>query len=125
MGKTSKGRVVYGRKPHLFTYRDVLRIIRQVDPSTRPPIGGPEEFGQVAAALLAVFADLVSLVKDPTVDTPAEMLEQVLVELVVAIVGLLSHVVEKTGRRLQRVLDLLARGLSMFQVPGGSNGEAD
>ena len=109
MGKTSFGRVVYNRKPHLFSYKDVLRIIRKVDPSDQATPGGPEQFAQVAAALLAVFADLVAMVKDPLVDTPAEMLEQVLVELVIAIVGLLSHVVEKTGRRLQRVLDLMKR----------------
>jgi type II secretory pathway component PulC len=103
---TSKGRVVYERKPHLFTYRDVLRIVRKVEPSVSP---GPAEFTQVAAALIAVFADLVAAVKDPKVDTPTEMLEQVLIEVLILVLDLLSFVVEKTGRRLQRVIDLIQK----------------
>ena len=109
MGISTRGRVVYDRKPHLFTYKDVLRIIRKVDPSERPPAAGPEEFALVAAALLAVFADLVSAVKNPQYETPTEILEQVLLEVVEAVVGLLSHVVEKTGRRLQRVIELVKK----------------
>ena len=106
MGYTSKGRVVYDRKPHLFTYRDVLRIVRQVEPSSG---AGLQEFAQITAALLAVFADMVQAVLDPNVDTPVEMLEQVLIEVLVQVVKLLSHVVEKTGTRLQRVIDLIRR----------------
>jgi len=33
MPTTRTGRIVYRRRPHLFHYRDVLRIVRQVEPA--------------------------------------------------------------------------------------------
>ncbi len=104
MPKTSKGRVVYERKVHLFTYKDVLRIIRKVDPRITP-LEGPEEILQIVAALLAVFEDLLLSMEDPEVDTPDAMLEQIALQVLGAVFRLMSIVAEKTGKRLSAVID--------------------
>jgi hypothetical protein len=103
---TSKGRVVYERKTHLFTYKDVLRIIRKVDPATAPDEGAIQEAGAIAAAGIAVLEDMVrvfiGLDKDQ-VSTPD--LEDAVLQLLVVLLRLLSYMPQLAGRFLQRVLD--------------------
>lgn len=60
MPTTSKGRIVYARKPHLFRYRDILRIVRIVEPIDVWKAGLtelPEMFG----SMLAIEADMLSV----------------------------------------------------------------
>lgn len=54
---TTKGRIVYRRAPHLFTYRDVNRIVRQVRPKR-------EEAADVYFTMLRAVEDLSSIVGD-------------------------------------------------------------
>ena len=106
MPNTSRGRVVYERKPHLFTYKDVLRIIRKVDPATAPDEGPIQEAGAIAAAAVAVLEDMVrvfiSLDKDQ-VSSPD--IEDAVLQILVVLLRLLSYLPQLAGKFLQRVID--------------------
>ena len=62
MAKTTRGRVVYGRKPHLFTYKDVLRVVRTVEISDDPE-KRIENIGWALAAAVAAISDMVRAIE--------------------------------------------------------------
>ncbi len=106
MVTTSKGRVVYERKPHLFTYKDVLRIIRKVDPATAPDEGRIQEAGAILAAAIAVLDDLVrvfiALGKDQV--NPLDY-EDAFLHLLSVFLKVLSYLPQLAGKFFQRVID--------------------
>ena len=53
---------MYNRKPHLFTYKDVLRIIKVVEPE-KTPDKGLEEFLAARAALFQLQADILKMLE--------------------------------------------------------------
>lgn len=56
---TSKGRVVYDRKEHKFTYRDVARIVRKIAATQSfPPTF--KEMGEIEDALRGIYHDYLS-----------------------------------------------------------------
>lgn len=57
MGKTQLGRVVYDRKTHFFTYADIVRIARKIDPRETKE-DGIEELENIFWALDALLYDL-------------------------------------------------------------------
>lgn len=57
MPRTSKGRIVYNRRPHLFRYSDVYRIVKQVRP-VDTGLAGLRDLGFAESTVLAALADV-------------------------------------------------------------------
>ncbi len=100
MPETIRGRVVYGRKRHDFTYKDVLRIIRAVDPKDESPGQALKDLGNAWAAALAVFADVLKAFKMILPQDRIFWANRIVLDLLSMVLELVSYLPSTIGRLL-------------------------
>ena len=111
MPTTSTGRIVYDRKPHLFRYRDVLRIIRKVE------ITGTErekvaEALQAVAAAQAAFSDYFSAIRTLVPEVRSTLALRATLILLGELQSLASLLTERAGNRIQQLVNFIADALA-------------
>lgn len=104
--KTTKGRVVYRRKPHLFTYTDVLRIVRVVE-IPQDEEGRVKTMGVALAALLAVLSDVYAALRAMLPKNKVFWAGRALLILLEGTWELASQMPEVAGRAIQAGVDFL------------------
>lgn len=92
------------RKPHLFTYKDVLRIVRVVEIPDDPERGW-EQLGEASAAVFAVLSDVWSAIAVLAGRQKAAFVLRLVARLYAFIFDLLSLLPELAGSRIQLLLD--------------------
>ena len=116
VAKTIAGRVVYNRPVHLFTYSDVLRVVRAVE-IPKDPTNIVRALGAASAALLAIQADIIRGIRNALPANRFTIASRMILTTWGFMADLASSVPEFVGSTLQDVLD------SLLSI-GGQNGES-
>jgi len=105
--KTFTGRIVYNRRPHLFHYSDVLRIVRKVEiPDDREK--AVQELGLAIATVQAAAADVIKAIRNLQPEWQVFWASRAILTLLGSLLDLGSYVPEYAGKQIQVVIDWFA-----------------
>lgn len=119
MAKTTKGRVIYDRAPHLFKFSDVARVVRALSLPT-DPAEAFSEAGAALAVMVAIASHFWGLLAKVLPQHKAFFALKLIAWAYQQIVMAMSEIPEFAGGAVQEVVDFLARGQE--EVQDGESG---